>query len=32
VNPTGFTRRYGNTIAARMAVVRREGLDACVYP
>ncbi|WP_338445430.1 monofunctional biosynthetic peptidoglycan transglycosylase [Pelagerythrobacter marensis] len=31
VNPTGFTRRYGNTIAARMGVVRREGLDACVY-
>ncbi len=31
VNPTGFTRRYGNTIAARMGVVRRDGLDACVY-
>ena len=30
-NPTGFTRRYGNTIAARMGVVRRDGLDACVY-
>ena len=31
VNPTGFTRRYGNTIAARIGVVRRDGLDACVY-
>lgn len=31
VNPAGFTRRYGNTIAARMGVVRRDGLDACVY-
>ena len=30
-NPTGFTRRYGNTITARMGVVRRDGLDACVY-
>jgi monofunctional glycosyltransferase len=29
-DPTGFTRRYGNTIAARMAAVEREGLDACV--
>jgi monofunctional biosynthetic peptidoglycan transglycosylase len=31
IAPTGFTRRYGNMIAARMGVVRREGLDACVY-
>lgn len=31
IAPSGFTRRYGNMIAARMAVVRREGLDACVY-
>ena len=30
-NPSGFTRRYGNTIAARMGVVRRDGLDSCVY-
>ncbi|WP_120716295.1 monofunctional biosynthetic peptidoglycan transglycosylase [Tsuneonella amylolytica] len=30
-NPTGFTRRYGNTIAARIGVVRRDGLDSCVY-
>lgn len=31
VNPGGFTRRYGNTIAARIGSVRRDGLDACVY-
>jgi monofunctional biosynthetic peptidoglycan transglycosylase len=31
VAPTGFTRRYGNMIAARMDVVARDGLDACVY-
>ncbi|WP_209346930.1 monofunctional biosynthetic peptidoglycan transglycosylase [Pontixanthobacter sp. CEM42] len=30
-NPTGFTRKYGNTIAARIDVVRRDALDACVY-
>ncbi|MCX7865281.1 MAG: monofunctional biosynthetic peptidoglycan transglycosylase [Novosphingobium sp.] len=30
-NPSGFTRRYGNTIAARISIVRRDGLDACVY-
>jgi monofunctional biosynthetic peptidoglycan transglycosylase len=29
--PTGFTRRYGNMITARMAVVARGGLDGCVY-
>jgi monofunctional biosynthetic peptidoglycan transglycosylase len=29
--PTGFTRRYGNMIAVRMGVVRRERLDACIY-
>ena len=29
--PQGFTRRYGNSIAARVNVVGREGLDACVY-
>ena len=27
----GFTRRYGNTIAARIGVVKRDGLDACIY-
>jgi monofunctional biosynthetic peptidoglycan transglycosylase len=31
VAPKGFTLRYGNTIAARMGVVARDGLDACVY-
>ena len=31
VNPSGFTRRYGNTIEARIGVVRRDGLDSCVY-
>jgi monofunctional biosynthetic peptidoglycan transglycosylase len=31
IDPSGFTRRYGNTIAARIGVVRRDGLDACVY-
>jgi monofunctional glycosyltransferase len=31
VSPTGFTRRYGNTIEARIGVVRRDGLDSCVY-
>ncbi len=30
-NPTGFTARYGSTIAARMDVVERDRLDACVY-
>ncbi|WP_067738009.1 monofunctional biosynthetic peptidoglycan transglycosylase [Novosphingobium naphthalenivorans] len=30
-NPAGFTRRYGNTIAARIATVKRDGYDACVY-
>jgi monofunctional glycosyltransferase len=27
----GFTRRYGNTIAARIGVVKRDGLDGCIY-
>jgi monofunctional biosynthetic peptidoglycan transglycosylase len=27
----GFTRRYGNTIAARINVVRNENLDGCIY-
>ncbi len=31
VAPKGFTRRYGNTIAARIGLVGRDGLDACVY-
>lgn len=31
ISPSGFTRRYGNTITARIGQVRRDGLDACVY-
>jgi monofunctional biosynthetic peptidoglycan transglycosylase len=31
VAPKGFTKRYGNTLAARVGVVARDGLDACVY-
>ena len=30
VAPTGFTRRYGNSIASRIRVVARDGLDACL--
>lgn len=30
VVPRGYTRRYGNAIAGRMAVVRSEGLDSCL--
>ena len=31
IGPSGFTRRYGNMIQARIGVVRRDGLDSCVY-
>ena len=31
IAPKGFTRRYGNTISARIGQVRRDGLDTCVY-
>ena len=31
IAPRGFTRRYGNMILARMRVVGRDRLDACVY-
>jgi monofunctional biosynthetic peptidoglycan transglycosylase len=31
VNPGGWLRRHGNTISARISVVGRDGLDACVY-
>jgi len=31
ITPKGFTRRYGNTIAARIGTVAGGGLDACVY-
>jgi monofunctional glycosyltransferase len=27
----GFTRRYGNSITARIGVVQRDGLDQCIY-
>lgn len=30
-NPRGWLRRHGNSIAARVGVVRRDGLDACIY-
>lgn len=30
-NPTGWLRRHGNRIAARVGVVRRDKLDSCVY-
>ncbi len=31
IAPKGFTKRYGNSITARVGVVGRDGLDACVY-
>jgi monofunctional biosynthetic peptidoglycan transglycosylase len=31
-NPSGFTRRYGNSIARRIRIVQRDGLDACARP
>jgi monofunctional biosynthetic peptidoglycan transglycosylase len=31
ITPKGFTRRYGNIILARIPVVGRDGLDACIY-
>jgi monofunctional biosynthetic peptidoglycan transglycosylase len=30
-DPSGFTRRHGNVIAARSGVVRNEAMDSCVY-
>lgn len=30
ISPTGFTRRYGNTIAARINIVKRDQLDSCL--
>ncbi len=30
-NPGGWLRRHGNTISARIGVVGRDGLDACIY-
>jgi monofunctional biosynthetic peptidoglycan transglycosylase len=31
IAPKGFTRRYGNSIAERISIVSRDGLDDCVY-
>jgi monofunctional biosynthetic peptidoglycan transglycosylase len=31
VDPTGFTRRYGNIILRRLPLIARAGLDRCVY-
>ena len=31
ISPSGFTRRYGNSIQRRIGQVRRDGLDGCVY-
>ena len=31
IAPKGFTRRYGNIIAARIGTVASDGLDGCVY-
>ncbi len=31
IGASGFTRRYGNTIAVRINIVKNEGLDGCVY-
>jgi monofunctional biosynthetic peptidoglycan transglycosylase len=28
---SGFTKRYGNRIAARINIVKRDGLDSCIY-
>ena len=30
-SPSGWLRRHGNRISARIRVVRRDGLDTCVY-
>lgn len=30
ISPTGFVRHHGNAIARRVAIVRRDGLDACL--
>jgi monofunctional biosynthetic peptidoglycan transglycosylase len=31
VTPSGFTRRYGNSISSRIAVVQHDRLDSCLY-
>jgi monofunctional biosynthetic peptidoglycan transglycosylase len=30
ITPSGFTRRYGNSISRRIGVVARDGLDSCL--
>ncbi|AEG48702.1 monofunctional biosynthetic peptidoglycan transglycosylase [Sphingobium chlorophenolicum L-1] len=30
IDPHGFTRRYGNSISARIGIVQRDGLDSCL--
>jgi monofunctional glycosyltransferase len=30
IAPTGFTRRYGNSITSRIGIVQRDGLDSCL--
>ena len=30
IDPHGFTRRYGNSVAARIGIVQRDGLDSCL--
>lgn len=30
-NPTGWLARYGRTLETRITVVKRDGLDSCVY-
>lgn len=30
ISPSGFTRRRGNSIAAQIGIVRRDGLDSCL--
>jgi monofunctional biosynthetic peptidoglycan transglycosylase len=32
VNPGGWLARHGNSIERRIAIVRNDGLDDCVYP
>ena len=31
VNPGGWLASHGNRIAARIGVVKRDGLDSCIY-
>ncbi|MEW4448682.1 monofunctional biosynthetic peptidoglycan transglycosylase [Qipengyuania sp. JC766] len=31
LNPQGWLRRHGNSVAAQVSIVRRDGLDSCIY-